>query len=343
MRTLAIFLLGAAALLAQPNPVLSSRDHLALLQRSIQLMESAAAGVPDLARAAQPAVESARSIVTTLERTGQFPLTKTYKVLASLSTYLTIADAARPFPAPDEFRRQVAELTDARDRLKAHLAGAVEQAEMRLRGADRDNLARYANQNAPLPSPQAGKPRVVFLGDSITDGWRLHEYFPGQDFVNRGISGQITGEMLGRMKADVIDRRPAVMVVLAGTNDIARGVPLTTIQNNLSMIADLAVAHGIKPIFASVLPIHDYNKEKNPRFEMSLGRPPAVIRQLNAFIENMCRERKFVYLDYSSAMSDNRGYLKVELAEDGLHPNASGYRVMAPLALAAIEKALAVC
>jgi lysophospholipase L1-like esterase len=147
--------------------------------------------------------------------------------------------------------------------------------------------------------------------------------------------------MLGRMKADVIDRKPAAMVVLAGTNDIARGVSVTTVQNNLTMIADLAVAHGIKPVFASILPIHDYNKDKNPRWEMSTTRPMATIRELNTFIENMCRQRGFVYLDYFSAMLDSRGFLKAELAEDGLHPNAAGYRVMAPLALGAIDKALA--
>jgi lysophospholipase L1-like esterase len=247
----------------------------------------------------------------------------------------------KPFPFPEEARKQLVELSEARDRLKAHLEAAIEQAELRLRGSDRDNLRRYAEANAQLPPPQPGKHRVVFLGDSITDGWRLREYFPDHDFVNRGISGQITGEMLGRMKADVIDRKPAVMVVLAGTNDIARGVPVTTIQNNLTMIADLAVAHRIKPVFASILPIHDYNKGKNPRWEMSTSRPMPTIRELNAFIENMCRQRKFVHLDYFSAMVDNRGFLKAELAEDGLHPNASGYRVMAPLALAAIEKALA--
>jgi lysophospholipase L1-like esterase len=152
---------------------------------------------------------------------------------------------------------------------------------------------------------------VVFLGDSITDGWRLNEYFPDRDFVNRGIGGQITGQMLGRMKADVIDRQPAAVVVLAGVNDIARGAPIETIRNNLAMIADLAVAHRIKPVFASILPVHDYQ------------RPMATIRALNEWLAAMCRQRGFVYLDYFPAMADAGGFLRAELADDGLHPNAA--------------------
>jgi lysophospholipase L1-like esterase len=182
---------------------------------------------------------------------------------------------------------------------------------------------------------------VVFYGDSITDGWRLNEYFPGKDFVNRGISGQITGEMLGRMQADVIDNKPAAMLILAGTNDIARGVAVETIQNNLTMIADLASHHGIKVIMASILPTSDHHKDKNPRFEMTKGRPLAVIRGLNTFIADLCRKKGFLYLNYYDAMVDSTGQLKAELANDGLHPNAEGYKVMAPLALAAIDQALA--
>jgi lysophospholipase L1-like esterase len=342
LRTLAVLILSASAALAQQSPILSGAQHASLLQRSVHLMESAAVTIPELARAGAPVTENARQAMEMVARTGQQPITQTYKFVANLNAYLVLADSVpKPFPFPEEARKQLAELNDARDRLKAHLEAAIEQAEVRLRGSDRDNLRRYADANAQLAPPQARKNRVVFLGDSITDGWRLHEYFPDHDFVNRGISGQITGEMLGRMKADVIDRKPAVMVVLAGTNDIARGVPVTTIQNNLTMIADLAVAHGIKPVFASILPIHDYNKEKNPRWEMSTSRPMGTIRQLNTFIENMCRQRNFVYLDYFSAMIDQQGFLKAELAEDGLHPNATGYRVMAPLALAAIQKGLA--
>jgi lysophospholipase L1-like esterase len=152
---------------------------------------------------------------------------------------------------------------------------------------------------------KAGRTRIRFLGDSITDCWRLNEYFPNRDFVNRGISGQITAEMLDRMKADVIDLKPAAMLVLGGTNDIARGVPLSTIENNLTMIADLADHYKIKPLFASVLPISDYHKDVNPNYEMTRTRPPATIRALNEWIKSLSTARNFVYLDYYSEMVDS--------------------------------------
>ena len=148
------------------------------------------------------------------------------------------------------------------------------------------------------------------------------------------------GEMLGRMQADVIANRPAAMLILAGTNDIARGVALETIQNNISMIGDLAEKHQIKVIIASVLPTSDHHKDKNPRFEMTKGRPLAVIGELNTFLAALCQKRGYTYLNYFDAMKDATGQLKAELADDGLHPNTEGYKVMAPLALAAIEKTL---
>ena len=187
-------------------------------------------------------------------------------------------------------------------------------------------------------SPQS--PRVVFLGDSITDGWRLQEYFSGRDFVNRGISGQITGEMLGRMMADVIGLKPAAVLVLAGTNDIARGVPVGTIKNNLTMIAELANANEIQPMFASILPVSDYHKNVNAHFAMTLRRPPATIQALNNWLRQFCSQRGYVYVDYFSAMVDSAGYLQADLADDGLHPNSKGYRVMAPVALNAIDHAV---
>ena len=153
-----------------------------------------------------------------------------------------------------------------------------------------------------------GRPRVVFLGDSITDGWRLNEYFGDRDFVNRGISGQITGEMLGRMKADVIDLKPEAMIVLAGTNDIARGVPVAAIENNLAMIADLAEFHKIKPLFASVLPVSDYHKGVNPANERTKQRPPATILELNAWLKSFCARRNFTYVDYFPALADQAGH-----------------------------------
>src|SRR6185436_5700517 len=118
------------------------------------------------------------------------------------------------------------------------------------------------------------------------------------DFVNRGIGGQVTGELLGRMQADVIVVKPQAMLVLAGTNDIARGVPVQATKNNLTMIADLAEFHKIKPLFASILPVSDYHKDVNPRFEVTKTRPPAVIVEVNQWLRQFCAHRGFAYVDY---------------------------------------------
>ncbi len=342
MRLASTLLACALAAQAQQNPLLSEPEARKLYARSVQLMESTAAAIPALARAGAPVIENARQSLAYLESASGSPAGPSYAFLVNLRAYLALADAIpKPFPFPAEGRRQFAELREAVARVESHFGALLDDKDARLRSPDRDNLRRYAEADARLSAPQAGKPRVVFLGDSITDLWRLNEYFPERDFVNRGISGQITGEMLGRMMADVIDLKPAAMVLLAGTNDIARGVPLAAVQNNLAMIAGLAEAHKIKPIIASVLPISDYHKDRDPRTARSAQRPPETIRRLNAWIENFCRQRKFVYLDYFSKMVDQAGFLPAELAGDGLHPNAAGYRVMAPLALEAIEKAAA--
>src|SRR5207253_5169212 len=123
------------------------------------------------------------------------------------------------------------------------------------------------------------------------DLWRLNEYFSDRDFVNRGISAQITGEMLGRMKADVLDLQPAAVLILAGTNDLARNIPLVSIENNYAMIETLAAAHNIKVIFASVLPVSDYHKDRNPAFEMTKIRPPVYIKALYECLQNYCGQR----------------------------------------------------
>jgi lysophospholipase L1-like esterase len=338
MRTaLVLALLGSAAAGAQ-SPVLTNQGAQELFGRTVQLMESTAFAVPELARAGAPVTENARQAIASMTSLGQHA-GLTYTFLTNVRAYLALTDAvAKPYPLPEAAGKQFVELRENTERIEAHFRGLLERLEARLRSPDRDNLARYAEANAKLAAPVAGRPRVVFLGDSITDGWRLNEYFPDRDFVNRGISGQITGEMLGRMKADVLDLKPAAVLILAGTNDIARGVPLRTIENNLTMMVELAQAHGIRPLLASVLPVSDYHKDKNPQFEMTRRRSPAVIRELNAWIANLCRARDYIYIDYHSAMADQGGMLRAELADDGLHPNAAGYRVMAPLALAAIDK-----
>jgi len=254
-----------------------------------------------------------------------------YELLQILHAHQAVADSLAS-------ARASVELHGLASQLDTHFRGLLAAVERRSRNPDRDNLARYAEANGKLAPPVPGEQRVVFLGDSITDAWKLAEYFSEKPFVNRGISGQITGEMLGRMKADVLDQKPAAMLVLAGTNDLARGVSVEVVKNNLSMIGDLARANGIRPIFASVLPVSDYAQDRPPQTPL---RPPEKIREINAWLQEQCRAKGYTYLDYHSAMADDKGLLRAELANDGLHPNAAGYQIMAPLALAAIEKTLA--
>jgi acyl-CoA thioesterase I len=206
---------------------------------------------------------------------------------------------------------------------------------------DFGQLARYREANAALAPPAAGESRVVFLGDSITDYWKLPDYFPGKPYINRGIDGQTTPEMLVRFRQDVIALHPKVLVVLAGTNDIA-GVTGRTlnedIEANYATIADLARAHGIRVVFASVLPVHNYTHDAVESFAL---RPRDRILALNEWLKDYCARNRFVYLDYFSALVDEHGMLKRTLADDGLHPTDAGYKIMAPLAGKAIEKALA--
>src|SRR5262245_30570616 len=212
----------------------------------------------------------------------------------------------------------------------------LERAQTRLK--DWPNLSRYKEANAKVPTPERSEARVVFMGDSITDGWKLDEYFAGKPYINRGISGQTTPQMLIRFRPDVIALKPRAVLILAGTNDIAGNTgPMTLemIENNYASMAELAKANGIKVIFASVLPIHDYGRTK-----VSERRAPEQILKLNEWLKSYCKANGNIYLDYFSKMVDDKGMLKVELANDGLHPNAEGYKVMAPLAESAIQQAL---
>ncbi len=333
----------SAALAQSPNPLLSRVDLQRITQQAVQLMEASSIAVPTLARAGAPMIENARQDVKLLQAGATWNNSAVlYRFLGSSRAYLELAAAVpKPFPFADDARRQLTALRETQERLEAHFSALLEAKERQLRNPDRDNLRRYAEADASLSPPKPGENRIVLLGDSITDGWRLNEYFPGKPYVNRGISGQITGEMLGRMKADVIDLKPAAVLILAGTNDIARGVAVSTIKNNLSMIADLAVANHIKPIFASILPVSDYHKDKNAAYEMTRGRPPATILEMNKWLQDFCRQRGFLYADYYSATVDAQGYLKAELADDGLHPNSAGYRIMGPIAQEVVDRALA--
>jgi lysophospholipase L1-like esterase len=209
---------------------------------------------------------------------------------------------------------------------------------------DWPQLERYRMANAD--QLRAGtKVEVVFLGDSITDAWSNEQYggfFPGKPYVNRGISGQTTPQMLIRMKPDVLAFAPKVIVLLAGTNDIAGNTGPETdedIQRNLAAIAELGAANGARLVLASVLPVSAYHVASGS-VPQTVRRPPTRINTLNTWIKSYAATHKHVYLDYFSAMVDDKGMLRTELSEDDLHPNARGYAIMAPLAEAAITQAL---
>ena len=207
---------------------------------------------------------------------------------------------------------------------------------------DYGQLTRYRDANAALKAPAAGESRVVFFGDSITDIWHLDEYFPGKPYVNRGIGGQTTPQMLVRFRQDVINLQPKVVIILAGTNDIAGNtgpMRIEDIEADYASLADLARANHIKVIYSSVLPVHNYTDKSKDFFAQ---RSPEKILQLNSWLKSYCATASHgcVYLDYFSAMVDDKGLMKKDLADDGLHPNAAGFKVMAPLAESAIEKAL---
>jgi lysophospholipase L1-like esterase len=204
---------------------------------------------------------------------------------------------------------------------------------------DYGQLARYREPNARLGPPASGENRVVFFGDSITDIWKLENYFPGKPYVNRGIGGQTTPQMLVRFRQDVIDLHPKVVVILAGTNDIAGNTgPMRAedVEANLASFAELARAHGIRVVYSSVLPVHNYTERSKDFFAQ---RPMPRILELNQWLKDFCEKNNIVYLDYFSAVVDDKGLLKKDLADDGLHPNDAGYKIMAPLAEAAIAKA----
>ncbi len=339
---LSVSFLADGPAVGQDDERLSGKDARELYRRVADLMDATSFAAPELARAGAPLIENARQsaralrVGNTREHSGV-----QYRLLANARIFLQIADVVpKPKSFAEEIGGQLTDLRQAVERLSAHFRATLEHKENIVRGSDRDQLARYTEDNSQLNGVGAVENRVVFFGDSITDGWPLNQYFPGRPYVNRGIGGQITSQMLGRMQADVIALQPAVVVILAGTNDLARGVPFDTIKNNLAMIASLSAAHGITPVFASLLPVSDHHKQNDPNYERSGLRPPRDILSLNRWIRDFCTERGLIYLDYHSKMTDAEGQLRAELADDGLHPNDEGYKVMGSLARTAIGAAL---
>ena len=230
--------------------------------------------------------------------------------------------ASRTAPAPVRRVDQLAQDSAALERLQNDWAG----------------LRRYRAVNASLAAPAAGEDRVVFYGNSITDGWARHFplMFPGKAYVGRGISGQTTPQMLVRFHQDVVALRPRVVVILAGTNDIAGNTgpaTLEMIEENLMAMTELAAQHHIRVVLSSVLPVFDYP------WKPGLQPAPRIIA-LNAWMKRYASDVGETYLDYHSAMADARGGLPAAFSADGVHPNDAGYRTMAPLAAAAIARAL---
>jgi len=208
---------------------------------------------------------------------------------------------------------------------------------------DYGNTKRYATENAGVKPPAAGEQRVVLMGDSITDNMhntqRFGPFFPGKPYLNRGIGGQTTAQMLLRFYPDVIALQPKAVVIFGGTNDIAGNlgpVSMESIEFNLASMADIARANGIKVIMASVMPVCDL-PNKPP---MTGGRPPESILTLNRWIKEYAAKHDAVYLDYFAGTVNDQGFLRAELTEDGLHPTAKGYEIMNPLLEKAIAQAL---
>jgi lysophospholipase L1-like esterase len=334
-----ITVFAAATLWAQaPNPQLSAPAVNTLCVRTAQLMEAGGVAIPDLRQAATPIIVNFKQACSELQlRPATGP--PTYAVVQNLHTYLEIADAVpKPFPFPDVARDQLREVRDAFTRFDAHFRALLDQKDADLRAPDRDGTLRFSEENRLLPASRGR--RVVFLGDSITAQWRLNQYFPNEDFLNRAINLQLSAQLLAHMKPDVIDVKANAVVLGAGTYDVNREVPLPLIQNSFERLADIAEANSIKVLVPSVLPVNDYLKSENPTYERTPTRPPARIVELNEWLKKFCAQHKFTYIDYYSVLVDPQGALMADASDDGLHPNSKGYRLMAPVLAKAIDQTL---
>lgn len=203
---------------------------------------------------------------------------------------------------------------------------------------DWPNLHRYRDENAKLDPPSPNENRVVFMGNSITDGWSRvsPDFFAGKPYLNRGISGQTTPQMLIRFRRDVIDLKPKVVIILAGINDIAGNTgpsSLEMIEDNFTSMAQLAKANGIKVVLCSVLPAYAFPWRPGIN-------PVQKVTDLNKWIKNYADKNNFIYVDYYDAMVDERKGLPEKYSKDGVHPNQAGYKIMEPLAEKGIDQAL---
>jgi lysophospholipase L1-like esterase len=204
-----------------------------------------------------------------------------------------------------------------------------EEIETESENQDWPNLNRYKKENYDLNLDLNEGNRVIFMGDSITEGWSAlyPDFFKKRNYVNRGISGQTTPQMLIRFRSDVVDLLPKTVVILAGTNDIAENTGPSNVKmitDNIFSMAELGNAHSIKIVLCSVLPVFKYSWK-------NIIDPPSYIYEVNSMIEEYCLKNNYKYLDYYSSMVDERKGLMESLTEDGVHPNEKGYEVMSQL------------
>lgn len=328
-----LLLLSARTASAQspPNALLGHEEVQLTANRVLQLMDSTAVAVPGLVRASDPLRQNSRATAELLGKAVRDSML-TLQFTNEIRAYLALADSLpRPDFYPSTASEQFLELRDNLQRLDRHLGALLvaERADAHMSAADPNNLKRYAAANSASLAPTPSLPRYVFTGDSATDFWRLNEYFTGQDFVNRGIAGQTTNQLLARFLADVVALRPTAVIVLAGSEDIAAGMSPSATADNLVMMSDVAKAHSVQPIFASLLPVGG---------EAAKIRTPEAVRRVNTWIRDYCIRQSFIYIDYYSAMADDKGMMKTDLSDDGVNPNSRGYRVMSPLLLDGVER-----
>jgi acyl-CoA thioesterase-1 len=275
----------------------------------------------------------------------------TRKVKLSRTLCGSLLTAALLACSPLAFSQATAPAAPAQNQIPADQVAAWEQltpyqkSQLERTYNDWPFLSKFREANALLPQPAPGETRVVFMGDSITEGWGMKatatspgrgDFFPGKPYINRGISGQTTPQMLVRFRQDVILLKPKVVVLLAGTNDIAENTGKETmaeIAGNITSMAELARANGIRVVLCSVLPASEFSWHKGLE-------PAPKIKALNAWMKEYAARNGFVYVDYYLPMANSEGGLKSELSPDGVHPNKAGYDLMAPLAEAGIAEAL---
>ncbi|RLJ76631.1 GDSL-type esterase/lipase family protein [Pedobacter alluvionis] len=199
-------------------------------------------------------------------------------------------------------------------------------------------LTKYQKENELLPPPTRKEKRVVFLGSSIFEFWKQKnpEYFSRNTYVDRGISGQISPQLLIRFRQDVINLKPKAVIILAGSNDIAGNtghVTIDKIMDNIKSMAELARLHRIKVILCKYLPVYEYPWNKQIK-------AADIIVDLNEKIETYAKERNYTILDYWTPLVDERKGQRAELTVDGVHPNLAGYKIMEGVTDVAIKKAL---